>query len=444
MQNIRFLAQITLQAKTPLKVGSGDSDFLSDAPVQKDFNGLPMILGTSIAGVLRDKFRSVLKEKENEIFGYEEHKKDKGQSSNLIVSNAMLCDENNKVVEELGFNSKFLDEYLNLPLRDHAAIDEKGVAKEHSKFDEEVVFKGSRFKFELELLSDRLSHNEWNNIIYAILSEDFRLGGGSTKGFGSFECIKINSRVLNLDDKSDLNEYLNKTSSLNSNFKWQEFKKDDDNLYKNSYTKYTLKLKPDDFFIFGSGFGDNEADNTPVYEKVVVWENNRGSFSQEKVLIPASSIKGAIAHRVAYHYNLLNSATIENGNGKVGEENKAVVEIFGHKKENKDNKELGKKGKILIGDCFINNQPTKVFDHVSIDRFTGGAIDGALFQEKTVASDDSFVVEILLDKSVDGKELEAFENTLKDISSGMLGLGGMNAKGHGFFSGEVFKDGEKL
>ena len=51
MQNIRFLAQITLQAKTPLKVGSGDSDFLSDAPVQKDFNALPMILGTSIAGV---------------------------------------------------------------------------------------------------------------------------------------------------------------------------------------------------------------------------------------------------------------------------------------------------------------------------------------------------------------------------------------------------------
>jgi CRISPR/Cas system CSM-associated protein Csm3 (group 7 of RAMP superfamily) len=250
--------------------------------------------------------------------------------------------------------------------------------------------------------------------------------------------------VLNLDDKSDLNEYLNKTSSLNSNFKWQDFKKDDDNLYKNSYTKYTLTLKPDDFFIFGSGFGDDEADNIPVYEKVVVWENNRGSFSQEKVLIPASSIKGAIAHRVAFHYNRLNNATIENGNGKVGEENEAVVGIFGHKKESKDNKELGKKGKILIGDCFIDNQPTKVFDHVAIDRFTGGAIDGALFQEKTVASDDSFVVEILLDKSVDGDELEAFEKTLKDISSGMLGLGGMTTKGHGFFSGEVFKDGDRL
>ena len=47
-------------------------------------------------------------------------------------------------------------------------------------------------------------------------------------------------------------------------------------------------------------------------------------------------------------------------------------------------------------------------------------------------------------KSVEGKELKAFENTLKDICNGMLGLGGMNTKGHGFFSGDVFKDGEKL
>ena len=43
-----------------------------------------------------------------------------------------------------------------------------------------------------------------------------------------------------------------------------------------------------------------------------------------------------------------------------------------------------------------------------------------------------------------GDESKAFEKTLKDICSGMLGLGGMTTKGHGFFSGDVFKDGEKL
>ena len=63
MQNIRYLAQITLQTKTPLKVGSGDSDFLTDSPVQKDWNGLPIILGTSIAGILREKIRTISEKK---------------------------------------------------------------------------------------------------------------------------------------------------------------------------------------------------------------------------------------------------------------------------------------------------------------------------------------------------------------------------------------------
>ena len=45
----RHIAHIIIEADTPLKVGSNDSDFLQDSPLQKDFNGLPMILGTSIA-----------------------------------------------------------------------------------------------------------------------------------------------------------------------------------------------------------------------------------------------------------------------------------------------------------------------------------------------------------------------------------------------------------
>ena len=52
----RYIAHITIEAETPLKVGSSESDFLKDSPIQKDWNNLPMILGTSIAGVLRRDF----------------------------------------------------------------------------------------------------------------------------------------------------------------------------------------------------------------------------------------------------------------------------------------------------------------------------------------------------------------------------------------------------
>ncbi len=52
----RHIAHIIIEADTPIKVGSNAMDFLNDSPVQRDWNGLPMILGTSIAGVLRKEF----------------------------------------------------------------------------------------------------------------------------------------------------------------------------------------------------------------------------------------------------------------------------------------------------------------------------------------------------------------------------------------------------
>ncbi|MFP4486329.1 MAG: RAMP superfamily CRISPR-associated protein [Campylobacterales bacterium] len=456
MKTIRYLAKITLQSKTPLKVSSGHSDFFTDSPIQKDVNRLPMILGTSITGVLRDRFRKVLENKENEIFGFQKDKENEGQGSNLIVSNALLCNKNGEVVEGIGFEENgFIENYLNLPLREHTAINSRGVANKGAKFDEEVVYKGSRFTFELELVSDGINHQEWNKILYSIQEDDFRLGGGTTKGFGSFESVEIKTRALNLEDDSELEEYINKSSSLNDGrFQWKDFKQDDDNLYKSNFTKYTLTIEPDDFFMFGSGFGDKDADNTPKKEQIVVWENQQGEFVDEVVLIPASSIKGALAHRTAFYYNKAKNIFAdkikagEHGN-HLGENNEAVKAIFGHKKEIASDKktELGQKGKILISDCFKkDSSKEKVFDHVAIDRFTGGAMDGALFQEKTIARDDeNYEIEILLDSSLKDTEYEkAFECALTDITTGMLPLGGATTKGHGVFCGELRKNAQIL
>jgi len=119
------------------------------------------------------------------------------------------------------------------------------------------------------------------------------------------------------------------------------------------------------------------------------------------------------------------------------EKNQAVMDIFGHKKDGS----LGEKGKVLFSDCFKNNYETKVFDHVSIDRFTGGARDGALFQEKVVNSDE-FEITITLRENI--KYQDIFEKTLKDICNGLLPLGGMTTKGHGIFNGKCYKDGEEI
>ena len=411
----RQIAHIIIEADTPLKVGSNNSDFLQDSPIQKDFNGLPMILGTSIAGVLRKDFDET---KVNDVFGKE-------NGSKVIISNALLLDDTQRVNEELlPKKTRFLKLFDILPIREHVGITDKGVANNGAKFDEEVLYKGTRFKFSMEMLDDEESFEE---ILELLQSNTFRLGGGSTKGFGKVKVVSIST------DTFDIESYENYSSSLNHRLS-QSF--DLKEIESKNYTKYILNLTPDDFFMFGSGFGDGDADSTQVYEDVIDYDER--SLKKKKILIPASSIKGAIAHRTLFHYNSLKENTIEANNGV-----KLLETIFGEAKNTKEDK--GFRGKVIFSDVYLEDKKqTKVFDHVSIDRFTGGAIDGVLFQEKTIAQDDTFDIEILLHKDVKDKELKAFEKALKDITTGMLSLGAMTSKGHGVFSGSVTRNGMPL
>jgi len=420
MQN-RHIAHIIIEADTPLKIGSNASDFIQDSPIQKDWNGLPMILGTSIAGVLRKDFNGDA----DDIFGKE-------NGSKVIISNALLLDEKHQVNEELLLEkSDFLKIFDNLPIREHTAINDKGVTRNGAKFDEEIVYKGTKFKFSIELIDDNKSTFE--DILNLIASSSFRLGGGSTKGFGKMKIVEIKTDIF------DINSYENYSSSLNHTLQTNYDLKE---ITSNTHTKYTLNIKPDDFFMFGSGFGDEDADMTPVYERIVDYK--KGGLSDEMILIPASSIKGAISHRTTYHYNLQNDRFIGCDGDKKPLE--TIKEIFGEAKQSEEN--LGFKGKALFSDCFASKSDEKVFDHVSIDRFTGGAIDGALFQEKTIADDKKYTIEILLEKDDENiefqKAIKAFEASLDDICTGMLALGGATTKGHGVFSGTILKDGKVL
>jgi len=414
----RIISHIILKTKTPLKVGSNKIDFVQDSPIQRDWNNLPMILGTSIAGVVRKEFNEKIA---SDIFG-------ENQGSKIIFSNALLLDENNQVNEKLLINkSDFLQIFDELPIRQHTAITDKGVTREHSKFDEEIVFKGSRFKFLVEFVD--LDEEIFEKVIEKIVSKTFRLGGGSTKGFGEFEVEKITY------EEFDENSYSDISTSLNTTLKNEYQIKS----YLENYDEYILKLTPDDFFMFGSGFGDEDSDMTAVFENEIDYQNK--TLSKKRVLIPASSIKGAISHRLAFNWNIENNDFEDTA--KIEEENEAVIAILGHKKERIDNMEVGHKGNVLISDCFIDKFKQKKFEHVKIDRFTGGASDGALFQEKTTQSDE-FEIRLYLKSSVKEKYKKVFEKTLKEICNGLLPLGGMTTKGHGFFSGELYKNGEEI
>ena len=271
---MRYVAHVTIKTTAPLKIGSSNIDFIIDMPILRDWNGLPFIPGTSIAGMLR----ALLNESDaKEIFGYEEEKKNEGQGSKVKFSSALLVDDKDRVHEELLLErSKFLQLFEELPIREHTAINERGVVKDKSKFDEEVLYKGAKFRFSFEC--DEKKH--FDTILDLLKSEWAMLGGKNTNGYGAFEIERIEWEGM---DNVRYSEYV---PSLNEPLK--EVK----DLSKEHQPRYELRLRPDMFFMFGSGLMDEDADHTYVTEPVIDYE--KGALSEEKILIPASAIRGAL------------------------------------------------------------------------------------------------------------------------------------------------------
>ena len=438
--NNRFLARVVLEAKTPLAIGSGKEDIFTDALVATDVNGLPYIPGTSIAGVIK----SMIGDKKAEpFFGFKGIKGKGGEGSKVIFTEAKILNSKGEIVDGLkldAFKDSLLANYKELPIRQHVRMNSKGTAEEKGKFDEQVVFAGTRFCFEIEFISETEDDKEnFEEILGCIKKNTFRIGSGSRSGFGEIEVVEIKTLILNLSNNTDLQTYLEKSSDLSKDFaQWKDY--DKESIEDENWTVYEIVLKPNDFFNFSSGFGDEEADSVPVVARKVEWANGVGKLSEPKTLIPASSVKGALAHRVAFHYNKLKkcyAGCTGDNVPKVAGENFAVRTLFGY-----SDTKTQERGNMLFSDIIKEKRfEEKIINHVSIDRFTGGGIDGALFSEKaTYAKGEEIKFTVLLNNSIQETDvIVAWENTLNDLCHSMLPLGGAVNKGYGMFTGNWTK-----
>lgn len=431
----RMVARVTLEAASPLAVGSGEKSIITDAPVARDMNSLPYIPGTSLVGIIR---HSLEDDKDiDHLFGFQNG--DKGEGSKVIVSDALLVGSNGKVIDGLEQSEpdSFLKQFEVLPIRQHVRITEKGVGADHGKFDEQVVYKGTRFVFEMELLSETAEEKNMNKLLEVISSPTFRIGSGTRNGFGTMKVVSMKYASYDLTKENELDAYLNKSSSLSDAWNDAEEIKPKE-MQGDSWIKYTLTLKPADFFLFSSGFGDEDADMTPVKEKYIDWTGGMPNIKEATSLVPATSLKGAIAHRTVYHWNRIMGKFVDNGEAIACEQNPATITIFG---TSTDEGEINpSRGHAIFSDVFLHTREPKVLPHIKIDKFTGGVQDGALFQEKvSTSAQEEFAEEIYVEKDAlaDSTIRKAFEQALQDICDGLLPLGGGTNRGHGIFTGSL-------
>ncbi|MCR9290708.1 MAG: RAMP superfamily CRISPR-associated protein [Bacteroidetes bacterium] len=526
--NLRYIARIFIETTSGFAINSGDKSLLLDNAIARDANGLPYVPGTSVAGIVQHVcLANGLSQAVGNLFGYAENdarqkgiigKEKEGCGSRLMFSSGhLVSDDGQTVIDGLTHFSNtndYFQKMLLLPQRDHVRMTDRGTAdvQNHGKYDRELVFKGTRFCFEIQLTGTERDRTDFEQVLTILQDETVRLGAGTRKGAGKFKVLTDISDywILDLTNENDLLAYLNTSSNLNMVVNKQSELFPTNTTIQQGWKKYDLTLQAEDFFLFGAGFADEDADNTPKREIIIEWKE-KPEF-KEKYLIPATSIKGAISHRNAYHYNQLTKNFIgsqasfqatdfgwqpeevlidslnlpDTSNWKhddprwdetiaqlekesaddflskskewqtfkdntktfggqvsdtpTGENNAAVKDLFGQalNDETQANQSRdGQIGRILIDDIYLEIQEadSKVFNHVKIDRFTGGAYNGALFQEKALQSNQQITINFWVNQNglKDDNYLKAFELTLEDLKMGHLALGGATTKGYGVF-----------
>lgn len=450
-----FIAGIEIEALSPISLGSGDWNSQTGNLVARDANGLPYLPGTSIAGIIRHQLYCTIGLKEVDI----DFIMGKEEGSRLVTTSAHIVSSNSLVVENLDSNinnDPFLSCFFRLPIRQHVCINEYGSGNKGGKFDEEIVFKGTRFYFELEYIvfesdSDKTQEN-FSTVVNSLNGSSLRIGGGSRIGFGEFKISTFKCVSFDLRKSSDLNLYCEKSSSLNNIDWWKKalitnnYKITSISNMNEDWEEFSFSLEPIDFFLFSSGLGNEDTDITPIKEDIIIWDETSPILQEGCILIPASSLKGAFSHRLAFNYNkavklFADDISPEDAFKYTGENNRAVIEFFGSSGDNKYSR-----GNVIFSDIIEKlDYKEKKLNHVSIDSFTGGAIAGALFSESVIHSKGKFTLNVrvlkklLIENTTNTEIIKAFNNTMKDFISGIIPLGGGVNRGFGLFKVEFLK-----
>jgi CRISPR/Cas system CSM-associated protein Csm3 (group 7 of RAMP superfamily) len=536
--NLRYIARVFIETNSGFSINSGDKSLLLDNQIARDANGLPYIPGTSLAGIVQHACLSNgLSQAVGNIFGCTQadakekglpNHKDSENGSRLVFSSAHLVGSDGKTVVAgltcFDSNKEYFQRMLLLPQRDHVRVTDRGAAdvQNHGKFDRELVYKGTRFCFEIKLVGTAADRTDFEKILELLQDETVRIGAGTRKGAGSFKILPNQSHywVFDLTKQDDLLAFLEKSSSFNEVVKKKKEAFPKVKTLHKGWKSYQLNLSAEDFFLFGTSLPDAEADNTPKEEVVIEWGDNQNLPSFKKMyLLPATSIKGAISHRTAYYHNLqssnylgsqetfkpedfgwdvqtvldaglslpetdnwahddqrweqaiqnleqesfenflsnskdwqqFNDTTNKHGGNEnpspTGENNDAIKVLFGEALDDKArniSERKGQIGRIIIDDIYLDEPDAKsvvkVFNHVKIDRFTGGAYNGALFQEKALNTNQSITINLLVNLNGldnDSEYITAFESALADLKNGHLALGGATTKGYGVFKNQT-------
>lgn len=449
------LSKIVLESQSAHGIQSGLGDTTHDVLLVRDANGLPALPGSSIAGVLRHRYREQFgKENEEAIFGNLDH------PSWLSIQWGVIHNANNQACEGLLYESEILDDPIlyklkeDKPLvRQRVRLNSFGTTVDHGKFDTTLIPAGARYSTFISYWCDGtdISKARWEKL-QSLLTQPLYMGHGTRSGSGLFNVIEHKNAIWDLRTEAGKEAYLARPRSRNEQTGLSPAQVEEGE----KLLTVTIPIEAEGGFRIGGGevsLLSTQINRTkipdilPQHEIKIVWQGNKAKLSKIVHLIPGSAIKGAIRHRVAYHYRRLTgefiSASASHNRAMLArgaEESHAVRVLFGFSasedKNRDDISQVREAGCLIFNDIHIEDADVTALMHNKIDRFTGGVIGGALFEEEILWK-PSIAIKINVlpyTTEIEPTVRQALQATLEDLASGLLPLGAGGSRGLGTFT----------
>jgi len=312
-----------------------------------------------------------------------------------------------------------------------------------------VLPRGHRFAIELRLWSASVDDPSWPRLLNLLGHPGLRLGGATRAGLGKLACLACRQRAFDLRQGKDAEALRKLPVELDATNDLGEYRPA---MAIQTVLRGALHLSPRGFWRIGQGSddprgkqADKPADLLPVREQVVDHDKGKMPVLTDQLLFPASSLKGALAHRMSFHARRFAKEPLwaSKENPPKDEQPKEVDALLGSVKDNAG----GQAGALFIDDAFLplENDRLKEIPHNSIDRFTGGVRNRVLYSELSIhGTAEPITIELALDldrltgNSADLSSVRrALQATMDDLCQGRLALGSRTTTGNGLFTGTL-------
>ena len=242
--------------------------------------------------------------------------------------------------------------------------------------------------------------------------EEICFGGKSMRGYGKIGDVKVAEREFDLSNEVSMNQWIDFDLYSDSKDNWSSMDLSEDNNKKSSTIRIQIKQQGGISIRRYTTKVSTEDETQPDMEQLTI-KRAEGDHDETPV-IPGTSWAGAFRHRMK----------------EFGIDVEGKDSIFGTA--------IGEKSrsKICFGETQLTGGNYKTISRNSIDRFSGGAVETALFTERTYY-DGKGELEIswnpLKKESMPENEMKALAASLADLHYGFLAIGGETSIRRGLF-----------